>query len=128
MSGTWHMDFERESGPAIDDHDERLRLSDLGKLARRSRRRVVRAARADDRPTFAKLLSEHLGEIDDLDVVEETWPGYDHVNVQVGLDVWLAGAGRSHELVGIARFRHHDFGLGDLLCPQDLRRLRPAPG
>ena len=29
-------------------------------------------------------------------MVEESWPAYDHVNVQVGLDAWLARAGRTH--------------------------------
>ena len=40
-------------------------------------------ARADDRPTLAGVLADHLGEeVQVLDVVEETWPAYDHVNVQ----------------------------------------------
>ncbi len=54
------------------DDDERLRLSDVGKLARRARRRIVGAARADDRPTFAGLITEHLGvPLEGLEVVEE---------------------------------------------------------
>ncbi len=128
MGDTWQMSFEHEAGSSYDGGDERLRLSDLGKLARRSRRRVVRAARADDRPTFAGLLTAHLGETDELDVVEESWPGYDHVNVQVALDAWLAEPGRSHELVGMARFRHTGFGLGDLMRPQDADEYGPIPG
>jgi len=43
------------------DGDDRLRLSDVGKLARRARRKVVGAARADDQPAFAGLLADHLG-------------------------------------------------------------------
>jgi len=77
----WGMTF-RGSGrdPMVDD---RLRLSDVMKLARRARRRVVGVARADDRPTLAGVLADHLGEeVQVLDVVEETWPAYDHVNVQ----------------------------------------------
>lgn len=81
--------------------DAARRLSDLGKLVRRSRRRIVTAAREEDQPSFPKLLAAHLGRtIDALDVVSETWPPYDLVNVQVGLDAWQAGPGRSHELVG----------------------------
>jgi hypothetical protein len=34
-------------------------------------------------------------------IVEETWPAYDAVNVQVGLDAWLGEAFREHELVGM---------------------------
>ena len=128
MGDTWQMSFEHEAGSSYDGGDERLRLSDLGKLARRSRRRVVRAARADDRPTFAGLLTAHLGETDELDVVEESWPGYDHVNVQVALDAWLAEPGRSHELVGMARFRHTGFGLGGPDAAAGRRRVRADPG
>ena len=112
-----------------DGHDDRLRLSDVGKLARRTRRRIVGAARAEDRVTFRKLLVEHLRiEPGSLDVVQESWPAYDHVNVQVGLDAWLAGEGRSHQLVGVANHRHHGFGLSDLMREMPPEFHGPAPG
>jgi len=96
--------------------DDRLRLSDVGKLARRARRKVVGAARADDQPAFGAMLTEHLGGgVEGLDVVEETWPTYDQVNVQAGLDAWLAEPGREHRLVGVVNFRHRDFDLSDLM-------------
>jgi len=124
----WGMTF-RGSGhdPMVDD---RLRLSDVTKLARRARRRVVGVARADDRPTLAGVLADHLGEeVQVLDVVEESWPAYDHVNVQIAVDVWLAGEGRSHEMVGMTNFRHYSFGLGDLLKgPIGSHRGGPLPG
>jgi AAA+ superfamily predicted ATPase len=108
--------------------DEKLRLSDVGKLARRTRRHIVGAARADDRPTFPKLLTEHLGgPLDGLEVVEESWPSYDLVNVQIALNSWLAEAGRSHQLVGMADYRHREFGLTDLLQP-DRYGHGPTPG
>jgi hypothetical protein len=108
--------------------DDRLRLSDLGKLARRTRRRIVGVARADDQPTFTSLLATHLGDaVADLEVVEESWPAYDHVNVQVGLNAWLAEGDRRSELVGMVNFRHDRFGLADLLRPQYGRYL-PSPG
>lgn len=114
-----------DAAPAVED--DRLRVSDVGKLARRTRRRIVGAARADDRPTFPKLLAAHLGGLDGLGVVEESWPAYEHVNVQVALDTWLEAEGRDHELIGMASFRHREFGLTDLL-----RRQRddygPVPG
>ena len=92
--------------------DDRLRVSDVGKLVRRTKRRIVGAARADDRVTFHKLLLEHLGAgPESLDVVRESWPAYDHVNVQAGLDAWLEGADRAHQLVGMVNHRHRDFGL-----------------
>ncbi len=75
---------------SVTDGEEQLRLSDVGKLARGVRRRVVGAARADDRPTFPQLLAAHLEvPLDDLEVVEESWPPYELVNVQTGLDAWL---------------------------------------
>jgi hypothetical protein len=48
-------------------------------------------------------------------VVEESWPIYEHVNVQAGLDAWLTEEGRQHQTLGIAGFQHRMFGLADLL-------------
>ena len=123
----WQMGWDEPDAAGQDD--DRLRLTDVGKLARRARRRIVGAARAEDRPGFSRLLTAHLGmTVDALDVVMESWPGYDHVNVQVGMDVWLAGEGRSHELLGVADFRHDQLGLGDLLAAPDPREFVPKPG
>ena len=99
-----------------DDGDARLELSDVRKLVRRTQRRIVGAAREADRVTFPKLILEHLGtDRSSVDVVEETWPSYEHVNVQVGLDAWLERPGRSHTLLGVANFRHRDFDLSELM-------------
>jgi ATPase family associated with various cellular activities (AAA) len=112
-----------------DGQDDRLRLSDVGKLARRTRRRIVGAARAEDRVTFRKLLVEHLGDVpESLDVVQETWPSYDHVNVQTGLDAWLDEADRHHQLVGVVNHRNHDFGLAELMRGMSEEFHGPAPG
>ncbi len=110
--------------------DERLRLSDVGKLGRRARQRLVRTARYEDRPTFPKLLAAHLQcDLDDLEVVEESWPPYDLVNVQVGLDAFLAEAGVSHQIVGMRDHRHREFGLTDLLRPpSEHEDYGPHPG
>jgi hypothetical protein len=123
--GTWSTSWPADGGG--DESEDRLRLSDIGKLARRTRRRIVGAARADDRPTFPKLLTAHLGSIDDVEVVEESWPSYDQVNVQVGLDAWLAEGDRDHTLVGLTDFRHRSFGLGDLMRSQH-HEYGPFPG
>jgi hypothetical protein len=127
----WQMSFA-EPGLHLhrepDWQDDRLRLSDVGKLARRTRRHIVGVARAGDRPTLTTMLAEHLGgELEDVEVVEESWPAYDHVNVQVGLDVWLGDAGRSHQLVGLTDFRHREFGLTDLLRHSRQGHV-PSPG
>ena len=89
-------------------------LADVFRLGRRLLRRAVLAARAQDQ--LPRLLSDHLGPgWASLPVVTESWPAYDHVNVQIGLDVWLAAPGREHVLAGITGFRHVSFGLGDLV-------------
>ncbi len=80
-------------------------------------RRAVWAARTEDAP-IEGLLRGHFGATArSIPVVSEAWPGYEHVNVQMGLDAWLAAAGRSHKLVGLTGFQHTDFGLADLTQP-----------
>jgi len=51
-----------------------------------------------------------------LPVVEDSWPSYEHVNVQTALDMWLAEPGVEHELVGVIGFQHRQFGLAELLA------------
>ncbi len=116
---------------ALPRTDQALRpeLADVGRLLRRGVRALVGAARAEDRPVLSRLLAEHLGPgAGELEVVEETWPGYDHVNVQAGLDAWLERAGSTWQLVGIAGFQHVVFGIGDLLTagPGLEHGLRPG--
>ncbi len=77
--------------------------------------RTVAVARAEDQ-SVGRLLSEHLGTPEaELPVAKGSWPAYDRVNVQTGLDAWLAAPGREHRLVGLTQYRHRDFGLADLL-------------
>jgi cell division protease FtsH len=103
--------------------ESRLELADVGRLARRLLRRAVAAARTEDAPV-QRALWEHLGpQAADVPVVRATWPGYDRVNVQVGLDAWLAGPGRRHELAGITGF-HPGPGLADLVQNEQWRGVR----
>jgi ATPase family protein associated with various cellular activities (AAA) len=103
--------------------ESRLELADVGRLARRLLRRAVAAARTEDAPV-QRALWEHLGpRAADVPVVRATWPGYDRVNVQVGLDAWLAGPGRVHQLAGITGF-HHGPGLADLVQNEQWRGVR----
>ena len=103
--------------------ESRLELADVGRLARRLLRRAVAAARTEDAPV-QRALWEHLGpQAADVPVVRATWPGYDRVNVQVGLDAWLAGPGRRHELAGITGF-HPGPGLADLIQNEQWRGVR----
>ncbi|WP_249523458.1 AAA family ATPase [Modestobacter marinus] len=109
----------------------RPELADVGKLVRRGVRAVVGAARAEERTSLSGLLLAHLGPAGaELDVVGESWPGYEHVNVQAGLDTWLAGPERSWQLVGVVGFQHRQFGLGELLSagPEAEDPHGPRPG
>jgi ATPase family associated with various cellular activities (AAA) len=101
------------------DHPE---LADVGRLARRLLDRAVQTARTEDQP-LRRLILDHLGpDAASLPTVSATWPSYEHVNVQVGLDAWLAAAGeRTHEvfgITGIGMMRNMEIvGIGDLLQP-----------
>ena len=92
-------------------------LADVRRLAQRLLRLAVRAARAEDQPVQQGLaVAPGAGGRR----VRGGWrylAGYDHVNLQAGLDAWLSGAGRAHKLVGLTGFRRLDFGLADLLQP-----------
>jgi ATPase family associated with various cellular activities (AAA) len=92
-------------------------LADVARLARRLVYRAVDAARTEDKP-LRRLLLDHLGaDADGLPSVSGSWPTYQHVNLQAGLDAWLAGPGRRFELVGIAgAMRGMDYGIGLLIA------------
>ncbi len=93
----------------------RPQLADIGRLARRVMQRTVAAARAEEE-SVSRLLADHLGTGDATPpIAMGSWPAYDQVNVQTGLETWLAEPGRAHQLVGLTRFRHRDFSLADLL-------------
>lgn len=66
----------------------------------------------------ADAVIEYLGEdAGSLPVSSGTWPAYEHVNVQIGLDRWLESWPGEQRLVGLAGFRHRMFGLADLCQP-----------
>src|SRR5436305_14323774 len=89
--------------------------ADVLRLGRRLVRMAVASARADEAPTPARLLAEHLGpQAPSLPVVSEGWATYDHVNLQGALDRWTQAPGRSTALVGLTDFQHSMFTLADL--------------
>jgi SpoVK/Ycf46/Vps4 family AAA+-type ATPase len=102
--------------PRADGQPVRPELADIARLGRRAVRGVVRAARSDMGPTLSRALRTHLGPLPaDAPVVAESWQAYDHVNVQAGLEAWLAEPGRGHEVIGVTGFQGREFGLADLL-------------
>lgn len=97
----------------------RPELADIGRLWRRLGRRILGAARADEVPSLPRLLAEHLGPaVTELPVVGDSWPVYEHVNLQLGLDHWLGEADRRHRLVGLTGFQNRMFSLADLAQPE----------
>src|SRR5262249_53437419 len=65
-----------------------------------------------------QTLIDHLGQgAEMIPVVSGNWPGYEHVNVQGGLDRWLENWPGEQKLVGLTGFRHRIFGLSDLCQP-----------
>jgi hypothetical protein len=94
---------------------DRPELADIGRLARRLMRQAIAAARADE-GSVGKLLRAHLGvQETTLPVASASLPGYDQVNVQTAVDIWLAEPGRTYQLVGLTDYRHGGYGLADLL-------------
>jgi hypothetical protein len=99
--------------------DDQPELADVGRLARKLVGRAVRAARQDDQPLRRALL-DHLGpDAANLPTVSDSCPLYEQVNLQVGVDAWLAASpDRTHEVVGITgvgMLRHLDISIGDII-------------
>ena len=73
---------------------------------------------ASGRNQLSVLLSEHLGAgASLLPAASGSWPPYEHVNLQTGVEKWLALYAEEHRLVGVVGFRHRMFGLVDLCQP-----------
>ena len=98
---------------------ERPELADARRLARKLVRRAVRTARSEDQP-LRQVLLDHLGpDAAALPTVSDATPLYEQVNLQVGVEAWLAAApGRTHEVIGITgvpQMRFNDISIGDLI-------------
>lgn len=98
-------------------------IGDVGRLLRRGLKATVQAARVDERPTPHVLIAGHLGEAVTGEVTEETWAGYEGVNVQVALDAWLAEGGRTHRVFGLYG-NLHECELADLVSNEEHTYIR----
>ncbi|PVG83077.1 hypothetical protein DDE18_07025 [Nocardioides gansuensis] len=105
-------------------------LADVGRVARHSVGRWVKAARIAEQPTFSDIIAGHLHtDARGLPVAEERWPSYEHVNVQAGLDAWLATGEWEHDTLGMTGYRHRGpFGLSDLLSADEMFGPAIRPG
>lgn len=124
------MSFSGFTAAPIPADDDAPNLSDVRRYGRHVVRRFVSAARAADRPTFRRLLVEHLGNgVHDFPVTLEQWPAYEHVNVQGALDVVLAEHGDKAQVIGVVGHRHQGpFGIADLLGGGEPHFGGPQPG
>jgi ATPase family associated with various cellular activities (AAA) len=104
---------------AMTGRDDRLELADAGRLARKLLGRTVRMARTEDQ-ALRRLLLEHLGDgAAHQPTIAASYPVYEQVNLQVGVDAWLAAdPGRTHELIGItgvSYLQHLDATISDII-------------
>jgi hypothetical protein len=106
----------------------RPELADVARLAGRVLSLAVAAARGQDAPV-QRALAAHLGpRAAGWPVVTVSWPAYDQVNVQAGLDAWLAGPGLRRELLGLTGARHGHADLADLTAAGPPRSPAGVPG
>jgi hypothetical protein len=62
------------------------------------------------------MLTAHFGpSVGALPVVSDSWAPYEHVNVQLGLEGWLAEPERDYRVLGVTGFQHRMFSLADLV-------------
>ena len=100
----------------------------MARLAGRALSLAVAAARGQDAPV-RRALAAHLGpQAAGCPVVTASWPAFDQVNVQAGLDAWLAGPGLRHELLGLTGARHRRVNLADLAAGDLSRSAEGVPG
>lgn len=128
MGGVTHVTFGPATPPSstsgssapgsVRNEPLRPELADVVRLGRLLVRIAVASARADEAPTPARLLAEHLGpKAASLPVLSESWAAYDHVNLQGALERWTQAPGRGSTLVGLTHFQHMMFTLADLAQP-----------
>src|SRR5271165_626046 len=105
--------------PGMTGDTERPELADAGRLARKLIQKAVRVARAEEQ-VLKRVLLDHLGpDAAILPTIADTSPLYEQLNVQVGVEAWLAAeAGRTYELVGMTGLpdlRWNDVTISDII-------------
>jgi ATPase family associated with various cellular activities (AAA) len=112
------MRIEAELRPNRQGNAEfRPEFADIGRVTRRLVTRTIGAARAEE-ASAGRLIAGHIGPLETPpSVAKATWQAYDRVNVQTGVNAWLAEPGRTHTLTGLVDYRHRDLSLPDLMRP-----------
>lgn len=91
----------------------------FGRVFRAFLEESVKGQETEEAP-FVGLLSGHLGaDPRTLPIVTEGVSIIEHPNVQAALDAWVAGEGRSAELLGVTaeQKRYTGVGLSELVTP-----------
>jgi DNA polymerase III delta prime subunit len=92
-------------------------MEQMGHVAQGDRTSPVRA-----------LIDGHVGaDTSMVPILTESFPAWDHVNLQVALSAWLAVEGRSHELIGLTGQQRHYSSLSDMLDASQWMGVRIGP-
>jgi cell division protease FtsH len=96
----------------VEEHE----VAEFAQAFRRFLRHVNELAGPDDGVPLRATLETHLGRDPlGMPVVADRFLPFEHVNVQVALDAWLAEPDRSHELVGLLGEQHSFMSFADLV-------------
>lgn len=91
-------------------------VGEFGRLFQQFLEQMSHAAREGQTSPLRDLLDSHLGEdCSALPVVSESFMPYDHANVQVAVDAYLAQQGRHFELHGATGQQRHYGSFSDLI-------------
>lgn len=73
-------------------------------------------------------LDQHLGgDSSKIPVVSQNFPLYDHVNVQIAVDAYVAATGRTHSLMGVTGMNRHHMSLSDILEASSYMNVASGP-
>jgi hypothetical protein len=77
---------------------------------------MTRLAHADARSEVRERIDTHLGvDTTDVAIVSASFAAWDHVNVDVAMEAWLAEPGRTHEVFGLMGQQRHSGSLSDII-------------
>lgn len=77
---------------------------------------MTQLAAAETVPELRRRVDEHLGaDCTKLPIVSESYPSYEHVNMDLALSRYLERDGCEHELIGLSGMHWHHASLADLL-------------
>jgi len=104
----------------MNDNDEQDQLDGFVRLFRRLVLQVLRETPRTE-PVIRTRVEAHLGDDpSELPIVSQSWRAWDHVNLQLAIDAFLAEPGVEAELLGISapHKQHMEISLSDLLLGQ----------